>query len=455
VSETPWRNALVIGLGASGRAAADLLLALGVHVRGYDRQSPADLPLGLEPFLGAELPPPEAFADLDLMVLSPGVPPRAFREAAARHAPRAQIHGELGLGLALVHAGARPGWQHVPTALITGTNGKSTVTALVGELLRAAGRDPFVGGNLGSPLCGRLADHLAGRAPWPTDLVLECSSYQLETLPVLPTQVGIVLNVTPDHLDRYDSMEAYARTKARVFAGLGDDGLAILHADDPFTPMITPAHGRVALVGRDARIEGEGEAQRLVVGTEVHPRARLAIRGRHNAENALFALLAAQQLGTTAEARARALAAFEGLPHRMVLVRELNGVQYYDDSKATNVASALASLGGLDRPFVLIAGGLAKGDDLAPLAELLRARGRGLVAIGRDGPQFVALGRGIVPTRAAASVEEAVALARAMAHAGEAVVLAPACASFDQFRSYAHRGEVFTAAVHALAPDAH
>jgi UDP-N-acetylmuramoylalanine--D-glutamate ligase len=206
-------------------------------------------------------------------------------------------------------------------------------------------------------------------------------------------------------------------------------------------------------VGADdgPRVDGPGEGDTLVLeGDERIERSVLRIRGRHNADNAVFALLAARHLGVPLEACRRGLASFPGLPHRMVLVRELDDVAYYDDSKATNVASALASLGGLDRPFVLIAGGLAKGDDLGPLRELLLARGRGLVAIGDAADRFFALADGELPAAVAGSLEAAVSQARAMARPGDAVVLAPACASFDMFRSYAHRGEVFTAAVLAL-----
>jgi UDP-N-acetylmuramoylalanine--D-glutamate ligase len=411
-------RALVIGLGSSGTAAAALLRGLDTEVVTYDRQAEAD-------FSGGE-PPPEAFAGIDLMVLSPGVPPARFRALHAQHAPGAAIHGELGLALRLLPA-------LPPLVLITGTNGKSTVTAMVGHLLGS--QRPFVGGNLGDPPSDLTREILAGQRPLPSHLVLECSSYQLETLPPLPTEVGMVLNVTPDHLDRYASMEDYARTKARVFAGLVEGGLALLDADDDWTPTIAPPGA--TLVGGEL---GFG----------------LPLPGRHNEKNAMFAVAAARHLGVS-EAQCRdALATFEGLPHRMAFVRELDGVRWYNDSKATNVASALASVGGLHERFVLIAGGLAKGDDLRPLCEVVRTRGRGLVAIGDAAPQFLALaqgaGRGRPRPRAihARSMAEAVAAARALARPGDVVVLAPACASFDQYRNFAERGEAFTTAVLAL-----
>jgi UDP-N-acetylmuramoylalanine--D-glutamate ligase len=455
--ELPWTRALVVGLGRSGLAATALLRALGVEVRGYDARAGIEgVPAGVELFLGEAQAPDAAFAGIDLLVLSPGVPPEAFRRQAERVAPGVEVHGELGLALWLVEAGVR-GWSPVPTVLVTGTNGKSTVTALTGALCEAGGLRPFVGGNLGVPLCERLLQGLeqgSEGVPWVGSLVLECSSYQLETIPRVRTSVGMIINVTPDHLDRYASMEAYARTKARVFEGLGADGLAILDAEDEWTERLRPEGGAtVALVGdpASAAVVAEGAEQALVLrGQERYPRASLRIAGGHNARNALFALLAARHLGVSAADCLRGLQAFEGLPHRMVWVRELDGVAYYNDSKATNVVSALAGLAGLDRPFVLIAGGLSKGDDLGPLRELLARRGCGLVAVGSSAEQFAAMADGVVPVVHAGLMDDAVAKARALAKAGQAVVLAPACASFDQYKSYAQRGELFTAAVLGL-----
>jgi UDP-N-acetylmuramoylalanine--D-glutamate ligase len=446
----PYRAALVIGLGQSGMAAVRLLVALGVPTRGYDRRAHIDgLPDDVDTFLGSETPPDEAYAGLDLLVLSPGVPPDPFLSACRRLAPRARIHGELSLALEQV---PRPGPSLV---LITGTNGKSTVTALTGALLRAAGHEVFVGGNLGDPVADRVRAGLQGTAPWPAFMVLECSSYQLETLPRVETAVAMITNVTPDHLDRYATLEDYARTKARVFHGLDRGGLAILDAACPWTPRLRPRGEGLRVLEvehpRGPHVDGPGSGRALVVpGDPPYPRSALRLPGRHNAKNALFAVGAARHLGVSPAACLEGLAGFEGLPHRMRLVRELDGVRYYDDSKATNVASAVAGLSGLDEPFVLIAGGRGKGDDLTPLAELLHTRGRGLVAIGETREAFHALARPPMPAAMADDMTGAVAMARAMARVGDAVVLAPACASFDQYRSYAHRGEVFIAAVERL-----
>ncbi len=442
---TRYRRALVIGLGASGRAAVRLLQAMGVDVHAYDqRETVDDAPEGVTLFLGRETPDAAAFEGVDLMVLSPGVPPGPHREACSRHAPAAHVHGELSLALEVIGP--------IRTVLITGTNGKSTVTSLLGHLMRAGGQSPFVGGNLGEPPAELARALLLGQQPRPSALVLECSSYQLETLRPAPTAVAMILNITPDHLDRYDSVGHYARTKTAVLSNIEPGGLALLDAEDDWTPQFRDLAGEaLALVGTEfALVEGDGPGDTLVLGPERYERSLLDLPGRHNAKNALFALAAARHLGVPQAACCEGLRSFEGLPHRMVFVRELDGVKYYNDSKATNVASAMASLGGLAERFVLIAGGRSKGDDLAPLGELLRARGRGLVAVGESAAQFEALA-GELPCTRAETMDEAVKAARSCAQAGDLVLLAPACSSFDQYRSYAERGDKFTAAVEALS----
>lgn len=442
-----YRRALVIGLGQSGRAVAELLRSQGTTVVGYDARPLAQLALEQdivhELFAGADEPPAAAFAEIDVMVLSPGVPPQRARELCALHAPKAAIHGELGLSLALLPRSRR--------VLITGTNGKSTVTALLGHLLATAGRRVFVGGNLGEPPAKLAREVLAGKTTAPEDLVIECSSYQLETLPkpAVDVEIAMVLNVTPDHLDRYTSLEHYALTKARVLDAAGASGLCLLDRADSWTAKLGKRAQQLAMIGDRgvATIEGDaGPGTTLWIGSDSYARAELKLPGRHNSLNALFALKAAQHLGVSREACLRGLQTFEGLPHRMAFVRELDGVGFYNDSKATNVASALASLGGLAERFVLIAGGRSKGDPLAPLGDLLAARGRGLVVVGESAEAFAALA-GELPLARATDMHDAAHKARALAKPGDLVVLAPACASFDQYRSYAQRGESFANAV--------
>ncbi|MBZ5712662.1 UDP-N-acetylmuramoyl-L-alanine--D-glutamate ligase, partial [Nannocystis pusilla] len=447
-------TALVIGAGASGRAAAELMVFLGARVRLYDQNPDATVPAGVVPLLGAADLPPGALAGVDLMVLSPGVPPARFRAAQQEFAPNARVHGEMSLSLAI--AAARFG--RLPTVLITGTNGKSTVTALTGALLAAGGMRPFVGGNLGVPLAAALLELLRSGAPRPDALVLECSSFQLETLDRAATDVAMVLNITPDHLDRYPTLADYAATKARVFTGLDGGGLALLDAGDGWTPFLRERVGAGRLVLVDdpdgARVLGPGPGDSLVLpGGDAVPRRALPIPGRHNSKNALFALLAARHLGVGLDACVRGLEGFHGLPHRMTFVRERAGVRFYDDSKATNVASVLASLDGFDRPFVLIAGGRAKGDDLTPLRDLLRRSGRALVAIGESADAFHALAAGVVEARRATSMAEAVEVAAALAGPGDAVILSPACASYDWFKNYGERGDTFARLVRALSAE--
>jgi UDP-N-acetylmuramoylalanine--D-glutamate ligase len=456
-----FRRALVVGCGRSGLAAAELLVAAGCEVTLYDRRPEIpDLPArlaGCARAFGDEVAADEVFENIDLLVLSPGVPPAIWRERHRMLVPEAELHGELSLALAVI-AGDWAGGVELPTVLITGTNGKSTVTALTGAMLAADGRTPFVGGNLGTPLCELVLAVAEGRSPQPGALVLECSSYQLETTRVAPeapvTTVAMILNVTPDHLDRYASIDEYAATKTRIFDGLSAHSLALLSARDPFTPTLldrVPAVCRHALVDGDAppRIDERGAL--VLFEHESYARELLPLAGRHNAINALFALAAARHVGVSREVCERALAQFEALPHRMNLVADRKGVRWYNDSKATNVASVLAGLDGFERPFVLICGGRAKqGDDIGALHEVLSRQGRGVVAIGESAEAFLEMADGIVPCARASDMHEAVRIASEMAQPGNAVLLSPACASWDMFRNFAHRGEVFAAAVMAL-----
>lgn len=452
-----FRRALVVGCGQSGVAAAELLVAAGVETGLYDMRSEvAGLPARLEGcvrYFGAAMADEAAFVGLDLLVLSPGVPPGPWIDAHQRLAPSAALHGELSLALWAV---AQAGEPMPKTLLITGTNGKSTVTALTGALLEAGGMDPFVGGNLGVPLCQLVLDVAEGRRAQPGALVLECSSYQLETSRISPeappTSVAMILNVTPDHIDRYPSLDDYARTKARALAGLGSDGLALLPARDHYTLMFAV---RVPTAAQTRLVDGHEppclDGDELVLpNDERFARELVPLAGRHNAINSLFALAAARHVGVSHVDCERGLRGFKALPHRMNLVGERDGVTFYDDSKATNVASVLAGLDGFERPFVLICGGRAKGDDLNSLRKPLAQQGRGVVAIGESAEQFLAMARDVVPSVRASDMHEAVRLAATMARPGDAVLLSPACASWDMYRSFVHRGQVFAEAVAAL-----
>lgn len=439
-----------------------LLRAAGCEVRLFDRRAEiAGLPTELADcprFFGSELAPDAAFDSIDLLLLSPGVPPGPWRARHRALVPEAELHGELSLALFAIARGF-VGGERIPTVLITGTNGKSTVTALTGAMLDAGGLDPFVGGNLGIPLCDLVLAVASGARKQPGALVLECSSYQLETIRVSPeaptTSVAMLLNVTPDHLERYGTIAEYGATKARIFDGLTAHSLALLSGKDPLTSVLrehVPAVAACQLIdGAEApRISTGGDVLERHAG-ECYRRELVPLAGRHNLVNALFALAAARHLDISRQACEQALRNFEALPHRMNPIGERNGVLFYDDSKATNVASVLAGLDGFERPFVLICGGRPKqGDDLQALREVLARQGRGVVAIGESAQSFLAMAEGVVPSVHASDMHEAVRVAAGMARPGDAVLLSPACASWDMYRSFVHRGEVFAQAVAEL-----
>jgi UDP-N-acetylmuramoylalanine--D-glutamate ligase len=466
------RRVLVVGLGRSGLAAARLCAAEGARVTVNDHRTAealgaalAGLPAEITRVLGGH--PVEAFLDAELIVVSPGVPELPAL-AAARAAGR-PVTGELELASRFVAA---------PIAAVTGTNGKSTTTTLLSALLEATGRPVFAGGNLGVPLTEAVGTPALG----PDGLcVVEVSSFQLETTETFRPRVAVLLNLTPDHLDRHASLDEYAGLKARVFAAQGPDDFAIVNADDARCLAIGrsvrsqcllfqtsgPLPDRVAggwverSGGEGAHGSGEVLCLRLpgAGGIERFAAELPGLLGRHNQENALAALLAARLLGLPTEAAMKPLRAFRALPHRMELVGTLgragdggtkDEVRFYDDSKGTNVGATVAALSGFPRPVVLIAGGKDKGGSYAPLAAALAGTGRAAVLIGEAAEKLHAALAPILPVERAPTLEAAVALAATLASPGDAVVLSPACSSFDMFRDYAHRAAVFRAAVLGL-----
>jgi len=447
------RKVLVLGLGDTGLSMAKWLVRRGASVRAADtRAAPprlAELKRSL-PSVPANCGPfrDEMFADIDLVAISPGVP---LAEAAVRRALDAgmEVVGDIELfAQSLPERRAR-------IIAVTGTNGKSTVTALAGAMAKAAGVDCEVAGNIGPAVLDALMRREdAGRAAslW----VLEVSSFQLETTTSLAPDAATVLNITEDHLDRYRGIDDYARAKSRVFSG---DGIQVLNRDDPRSLAMALPGGKASTFGRDAPRHAEdwgllerGGEPWLAQGAN----ALLAVRemklaGLHNAANALAALALCRALGLPLDPLLGALREFKGLPHRVELIGEADGVRWYDDSKGTNVGSTVAALAGLaqrDTRLVLIAGGDGKGQDFSPLRNAVERSARALVLIGRDAPLIEAAVAGAgVPIRRAASMDQAVALAAEAARPGDAVLLSPACASFDMFRDYGHRGEVFRLAV--------
>jgi UDP-N-acetylmuramoylalanine--D-glutamate ligase len=445
------RKALVLGLGDTGLSMAKWLARRGADVRVADtRAAPPQIGAlrAALPGVSAACGPfrNESFTGVDLIAISPGVP---LAEPLVRRAmdTGVRVVGDIEL-FAQAAKGAR-------VIAVTGTNGKTTVTSLAGAMAKAAGSDCEVAGNIGPAVLDSLMRREdSGKQP---DLwVLEVSSFQLETTSSLAPRAATVLNVSEDHLDRYPGIDEYAAAKARIFAG---GGIQVLNRDDPRSlAMALPGRTTITF-GLDAPrrdedwglVERGGEA-RLAQGKS----ALLAVRemklaGLHNAANALAALALCRGLGLPIEPLIKALRDFKGLPHRVELVGDAEGVRWYDDSKGTNVGSTVAALAGLAHgasKVVLIAGGEGKGQDFSPLEAAVARSARALVLIGRDAALIEAAVAGAgVPVRRAQSMEEAVALAAEAARAGDAVLLSPACASFDMFRNYKHRGEVFRLAV--------
>ncbi len=398
----------------------------------------------------------QTFEGAELIAVSPGIDRRRGPVAAAvkRGVP---VVGDVELfSQALKQPGTRdPGLGTVRILAVTGSNGKSTVTAMAGEICRAAGRETIVAGNIGVPVLDALAAIEAGGRV-PQVFVLELSSFQLESTQSLEPGAAAMLNLTEDHLDRYDGMTDYAAAKARVFTG---SGVQVLNRDDRWSMGMARAGRTLYTFGLGAPCADTewGIARGPGAGTLVrgrHPLMAvdgLALTGLHNAANALAAHALAHAIGAPDDALERALKSFAGLPHRMQKVAELAGITYFDDSKGTNVGAAMAALTGMKRPVVLIAGGDGKGQNFTPLAPAVRRCARAVVLIGRDADRIAqALAGSGVPMARAASMEEAVAAARDAARPGDAVLLSPACASYDMFRNYVHRGEAFIAAVKRL-----
>jgi UDP-N-acetylmuramoylalanine--D-glutamate ligase len=336
---------------------------------------------------------------------------------------------------------------------VTGSNGKSTVTSMTGEACRAAGRNVIVAGNIGLPVLEALTEIESGAA-MPDVFALELSSFQLESTESLAADAATVLNVTEDHLDRYDGMTAYAAAKARIFDGVG---VQVLNRQDEWSLGMARPECREVTFGLDAPPHendwGMIERAFLAHGrVSLMPASDLPVAGLHNAANALAALALGDSIGIPTKPMLEGLRRYRGLPHRLENVANIRGVTFYDDSKGTNVGATVAALNGMTAPVVLIAGGDGKGQDFAPLAAAVAAHARAVVLIGRDAPAIAAVlaPRGVKLLRCA-TMHDAVEAAFRAAGPGDAVLLSPACASYDMFRSYVHRGEAFVQAVHALA----
>lgn len=436
-------RALVIGAGRAGRSAARLLAARGAHVRVLERRADAardpDWPASVELVRGDD-----RHAALDgaaLVVPSPGVP-RDHPLLTAAVAAGVPVWSEIELAARCLRC---------PVLAITGTNGKSTTTTLLGAMLRAAGGRIFVGGNLGTP----LADAACEPDGWDA-AVAEVSSFQLEWVPSFKPRVAVLLNLTPDHQDRYPNPADYGAAKANLLAHQDDGDVAVLNRDDPWVwRQRQQTRATVLSFGRDpvefgTYLDGDHAVAWAAGQPQRYDLRESPLAGAHNRENLLAAVTAATAWGVAPEAIRAGIRATTALPHRLELVREHGGVRWYDDSKATNVGAVEKSLDSFPGRVVLLLGGLDKGGDFAALRPRLAARVEHVVCFGAAGPAIAAqlgLARGI--TRVG-GLAEAVRAAAAVAAPGAVVVLAPGCASFDEFRDYAERGRRFRALVEDL-----
>lgn len=449
------KQVLVLGLGDTGLSALRWLHRQGARLSVADTR---ETPPGVAT-LQAELPSVKlytgvfteaVFNDAEIIVISPGVPMAEpmVQDAIKRGVP---VVGDVELFAQYKPASAK-------VIAITGANGKSTVTTLVGEMCKAAGLKTVVAGNIGLP----VLDTLNGDTP--DVYVLELSSFQLETTSSLNADAATVLNISEDHMDRYDGLDDYAQAKARVFFG---KGVQVLNRQDDWS-MGMALQGRVfvtfgldeAANDSDFGLVTQAEDTQLMRGQKsLLATSEMKIAGLHNAANALAAMALCEAIGVPQAAMIKALREYKGLPHRVEWVANISNVAFYDDSKGTNVGATYAALQGLVGPndtkkIVLIAGGDGKGQDFSPLADIVAKNARAVVLIGRDAPQIeTALSGAKVNLIKAESLEMAVKTAFGLAKAGDAVLLSPACASFDMFRNYVHRAEVFVESVKALAAE--
>jgi UDP-N-acetylmuramoylalanine--D-glutamate ligase len=442
VIDLAGKRVVVVGLGASGVAAARLCLRLGARVVANDgkpRAALSDEARALDALGATVVAGGHAAArmhEADVVVVSPGVPPLPEIDAARSKA--IPVWGEVELAV-------RSMTHPAPVVAIGGTNGKSTTTSLVGALLEASGLRAFVGGNLGEPLSDRADERF-------DVVVLEVSSFQMERVDLFRPHVSALLNVTEDHLDRYESFDEYARAKGNAFVRQTQDDWAIVPAGDSVCAREAKrGRGRIVTFGPGGTIDVTADS--VVDGRtgERFARAAMAIHGGHNALNVAAALACVAPFAVQSETIRRVLGEFRGLAHRTALVGEVGRVRFYDDSKGTNVGAAVTALEGLTEPrAVLIAGGRDKGGSYASLVGALVRKGRAAVLIGEAAEAIARAIGDQVPVRRAATMVEAVRVGASLAAPGDAVLLSPACSSFDMFRDYKHRGDEFVRAVRAL-----
>ncbi len=451
------KRILIVGLGKSGIASAQFLQARGARVTVSDSKSPdqlrAEIPALLDRGIAVETGGhgERTFRGQDLIVVSPGVP------ADVPQLVQARLHGVPIIGEIELASQFLQG----RILAITGSNGKTTTTTLTGEILAASGFPVVVGGNIGTP-----AVSLIEKTTPASFVVLEISSFQLETIQTFEPFISCILNITPDHLDRHRTFEAYVDAKARIFENQKDAGFCVLNADDPAANQLT-SRARCPVVHfsrrtevaagafvRDGKIFFRDEKSNQATEREILPVAEIPLKGAHNLENVLAAVCLASLSGCTPGSIRQAVRAFKAVEHRLEFVAEIAGVSYYNDSKATNVDATIKALESFPANIHLILGGKDKGSDYSVLNDLLRQRVKRVYTIGAAAAkiesQIASSKSGGLEIVHAETLENAVHKAHAAAQAGDVVLLAPACASFDQFKNYEHRGQVFKEIVRGL-----
>ena len=441
---------LVVGLGQSGLSCARFLAKQGVPFAVTDSR---EQPPGIVA-LRAELPTAETglggfdetlFAWAQRVIVSPGI---ALNEPLITDAQRrgVEVMGDIELFAQMAQA---------PIVAITGSNGKSTVTSLLGEMAKAAGGDVRVGGNIGTPALELLKENE------PDFYLLELSSFQLDSTYSLRASAAVVLNVSADHLDRYDNLDQYVASKQRIYsdAGLAAQGTAVFNRDDPQVVAMLADNMPQQKISFGLGVPDDHQFGRisrnselwLARGTEaLLPVAQIRMTGEQAQANALAALALGEVMGLPMATMLATLKTFPGLPHRTQFVADTDGIRWINDSKGTNVGATLSAVRGLAGPLVLIAGGQGKGADFSPLAEVIKDKVRAVVLLGEDAALMEKALADVAPVMQVSSIEHAVAQARSFAQAGDTVLLSPACASFDMFSGFAARGEAFMAAVRAL-----
>jgi len=439
------KKVLVVGMARTGIATAKFLKAKGSLVTATEVKPKEEMKEAVEELKGMDIATEwgghrkETFLKQEMIVVSPGVDlniepiQKAIQQGV-------QVISEIELACHFIH---------VPIIAVTGTNGKTTTTLLIGEMLKEDGRKVGVGGNVGEPLI-LFAD---GEGRWEV-LVVEISSFQLEAIEDFRPQISVLLNITEDHLDRYPSYDDYIGAKMRIFANQNSGDLAVLNSDDPivmrFGERIKARKVLFSLKGKldeGAFSNGRTISLRRAGNEEKYSLAKTPLKGVHNVENMMAALTAARIFGCSKKAIQGALNRFKGLEHRLEFVRETGGVRFYNDSKGTNVGSVVKSLQSFSEPVILIAGGKDKNGDLSPLEGLIRKRVKHLILIGEAKERMNRELGGLTDTVIAKSMEEAVLMARRKAKPGEVVLLSPACSSFDMFKDYKERGKIFKEAV--------